>query len=133
MSQSSLRRDARRSHDVDLETSSTHDSGSTTDAPVVQRKAISAAPSLVQRLWNPFSKKSTASSTKGLTRDEVDGNAQFAEHYASWQERRGVYGDTMYVFEHRVRKPFQRELDRAAEHAEAALATITRSTRTSMS
>ena len=81
----------------------------------------------MQRLWNPFSKKSTASSTKGLTRDEVDGNAQFAEHYASWQERRGVYGDTMYVFEHRVRKPFQRELDRAAEHAEAALATITRS------
>lgn len=89
----------------------------------VQRKAISAAPSSVQRLWNPFKKKEPRPEAK----DEVEmpayydmlKNPKLKEHFVQWNANH-AWGDPTVWWHDRTAK-FDEHLAECAQHARAAL------------
>lgn len=97
----------------------------------IQRKAISAAPSSIQRLWNPFKKKSKPqvqvpelTDLDLLHRDNAgfddDGNEEHREHWLDWNKKKG--NDSPIINDHNLRN--KRAFAGMSSSAESALSIL---------
>lgn len=90
----------------------------------VQRKAISAAPASVQRMWNPFKKKEKAQAKELPSYDEMQENPTLKDHWVKWNAEDN-WGDKLVEWDAK-REPFSELMVVVSECAETALHAMAR-------
>ena len=90
----------------------------------VQRKAISAAPASVQRLWNPFKKNQKPAPKELPSYDEMQANPTLRDHWVQWNAEDN-WGDKLVVWD-KMREPFTALMQGVMETASTALHAMAR-------